>query len=92
MNTSRPSLVTLTLRIAAGFLALLSFVLVGLRLYAYSHADITLRSDHLTISLQLLFPLSLGLMFGYMALKGKMPFMNEGKSQRNKAESRRRNG
>jgi hypothetical protein len=86
MSPSRPSFVALILRIAAGILALVSFVLVGLRLYGYSHADLELRSDAFTLSLQLLFPLSLGLMFGYMALTGKMPFMDEGRHPRNNAE------
>lgn len=73
MKSTQPT-ITIILRIVAGVLALVSFVLVGLRLYGYSDQDIAMGSDSVMHSMRLLFPLSLGLLFGYLAWKGKFPF------------------
>lgn len=61
------------LRATSGFLALLSLLLVGFRMLAIS------ESGALTIKdiLGLIFPLSVALMFGYITIKGRMPFMDE---------------
>lgn len=69
----------LVLRIVAGALALLSFALVGIRLYGYSVMGVEGGPGAFMYSLRLLFPLSLGLFLGYWAIKGKMPFVDDNK-------------
>lgn len=64
------------LRITSGILAFLSLLLVGLRMYALSTTGI-LGSATIMHVMGLMFPLSLALLFGYMAIKGRMPGMNE---------------
>ncbi len=77
MTSGKPSVEFLFLRIVAGILALVAFLLVGIRLYGYSGANIKMGSDAFIHSLRVLFPFSVGLIFGYMAIKGKMPFVND---------------
>ena len=72
------------LRIVAGVLAILSFMLVGLRLYSLAGPDAANETDDFMNMMRLLFPLSLGLIFGYLAIKGRIPF-----SARDIEESRR---
>lgn len=64
------------LRVTSGILAVLSLLLVVLRMYALSASDM-LGSATITHTMGLLFPLSLALLFGYMAIKGRMPGMDE---------------
>ncbi len=64
----------LLLRIVAGILALLAFLLVGLRLYSLMGSGNTNETDDFMNMMRLLFPLSLGMIFGYLALKGRIPF------------------
>ena len=85
MSAASPAL-KLILRIMAGVLALLSFAVVGIRLYGFSVAGGGREQGDLMALLLLLFPLTLGLFLGYWAIQGKMPFMDEGSGQRNKAE------
>jgi hypothetical protein len=81
MSPASPSLILL-LRIMAGVLALLSLAVVAIRLYAYSGAGGEGGLGDLMLSLRLLFPLTLGLFLGYWAIKGKMPFTDDGEGQR----------
>ncbi len=64
----------LLLRIVAGILALLAFLLVGLRLYSLMGPGNANETDEFMNMMRLLFPLSLGMIFGYLALKGRIPF------------------
>lgn len=73
MNTKQDR-TALLLRIIAGILALLSFLLVGLRLYSLAGAGNTEEADDIMNMLRLLFPLSLGIILGYLAIKGRIPF------------------
>ncbi len=66
------------MRIAAGILALLAFALTGLRLYFLSTIPPGQEDNPLMHSLMILFPLSLGLFFGYLALRGRLPFSGGG--------------
>ena len=86
MSPASPSLILL-LRIMAGFLALLSFAVVAIRLYAYSGAGGEGAQGDLMVSLRLLFPLTLGLFLAYWAIKGKMPFTDDGQGQRKRPGS-----
>lgn len=79
--TSSQTGLALLLRIVAGILALLAFALVGLRLYSLSHQDV-FGGDSLLHSLKILFPASLGIILGYLAVKGRIPFSNETPSDR----------
>lgn len=74
MQNTHPSRTALWLRIIAGVLALLAFGLTGLRLYYLSMQGIPMGGDSIMPALRLLFPLSLGLFFGYLAWKGRLPF------------------
>jgi hypothetical protein len=84
MSPASPSL-KLLLRILAGVLALLSFAVVAIRLYAYSGAGVGGGPGDLMVSLRLLFPLTLGLFLGYWAIKGKMPFTDDSEGQRKRS-------
>jgi hypothetical protein len=84
MSPPSPSFILL-LRIMAGVLALLSFAVVGIRLYGYSVAGGEGGPGDLMVSLRLLFPLTLGLFLGYWAIKGKMPFTDDGEGQRKRS-------
>ena len=84
MSPASPSL-KLLLRIVAGILALLSFAVVAIRLYAYSGAGGEGAPGDLMMSLRLLFPLTMGLFLGYWAIKGKMPFTDDGEGQRKRS-------
>ncbi len=66
----------LLLRILSGLLALLAFGLVILRLVALSRLPVA-PDDALLHSLRLLFPASLGLLLGYIALFGRLPFSHD---------------
>lgn len=61
------------LRTTSGVLALSSLLLAGYRM------NLILEQGGATIKdmMGLIFPLSVALMFGYMAIKGIMPFMDE---------------
>ncbi len=64
----------LILRIAAGLLALACFVLVSLRLYSLLVLDIEFETGERFVNvLRIVFPLSLGLIAAYVAVKGVMP-------------------
>lgn len=67
------------LRITSGILALLSLLLAGFRLYAISAGGL-LESATIMHVMGLMFPLSVTLLCGYMAIKGRMPFMDEQKA------------
>jgi hypothetical protein len=69
----------------AGILALLSFAVVGIRLYGYSVAGGEGGAGDLMVSLRLLFPLTLGLFLGYWAIKGQMPFTDDGEGRRKRS-------
>jgi len=73
MNTKQDR-TALLLRIIAGILALLSFLLVGLRLYSLAGPGNVDETDDFMNMMRLLFPLSLGMILGYLAIKGRMPF------------------
>ncbi len=66
---------SLILRITAGVLALACLVLVALRLYYLFVVDIELEPGEGFVNvLRILFPLSLGLIAAYIAVKGGLPF------------------
>ncbi len=81
MDPSR-STAALVLRLIAGVLALAAFGLTGLRLYSLSTLGILMGPDSLRHAMGLLFPLSLGLIFGYLAWKGRFPFSQDDVSSR----------
>jgi hypothetical protein len=58
------------LRSISGVLALLSLLLVVLRMQAISDLDTATVKEVLGV----IFPLSVFLLFGYIAVKGRMPF------------------
>jgi hypothetical protein len=58
------------LRSISGVLALLSLLLVVLRMQAMSGVDAATVKEVLGV----IFPLSVFLLFGYIAIKGRMPF------------------
>jgi hypothetical protein len=58
------------LRSISGVLALLSLLLVVLRMQAISGVDTATVKEVLGV----IFPLSVFLLFGYIAIKGRMPF------------------
>jgi len=70
------------LRLIAGVLALVAFGLTGLRLYSLSVLGLLMGPDSLKYALGLLFPLSLGLIFGYLAWKGRLPFSQDDQHSR----------
>jgi hypothetical protein len=84
MSPASPWLIWL-LRIMAGILALLSFAVVGIRLYGYSAAGGEGGAGEFMVLLRLLFPLTLGLFLGYWAIKGKMPFTDDGEGRRKRS-------
>jgi hypothetical protein len=58
------------LRSISGVLALLSLLLAGLRMQAIPDVDAATIKEVLGV----IFPLSIFLLFGYIAIKGRMPF------------------
>ncbi|HEC29213.1 MAG TPA: hypothetical protein ENI65_06470 [Gammaproteobacteria bacterium] len=64
------------LRVTSGVLALMSLVVVVLRIYSMSNQE----SASITQIMGLVFPLSVAMFCGYMAIKGRMPLMNDQKS------------
>jgi len=66
----------LLLRILAGLLGLMAFGLVILRLIALAKLPVT-QDEVLMHTLRLLFPASIGLLLGYIALFGRLPFSHD---------------
>jgi hypothetical protein len=66
------------LRATSGILAILSLLLVGIRIYSISNAG--MASVTINQLLGLIFPLSVTLLFGYVAIIGRMPFTEEQKT------------
>ena len=64
------------LRAISGILALLSLLLTAVRVSAISEPQTMTIQDFLG----LIFPLSVTLLFGYMAVIGRMPFMDKPKT------------
>ena len=60
------------LRATSGILAILSLLLVGIRIYSISNTG--MASMTINQLLGLVFPLSVTLLFGYVAIIGRMPF------------------
>ncbi len=60
-------------RVAAGILAVLALGLTAIRVYYLSRLGPPEGSNDLVLMLGLIFPLSLGLIFGYLAIVGKIP-------------------
>ena len=78
------------LRATSGILAILALLLVVIRIYSISNAA---GMALMTINqlLGLVFPLSVSLLFGYMAIVGRMPFTQKQKtpsSENSERESR----
>ena len=66
---------SILLRLAAGALALVCFVLVFLRIYGLFVVDTeATHAESFVHLLRILFPLSLGLISGYITFTGKIPF------------------
>lgn len=63
------------LRVICGILALLSLLLTGARIYSMSDQE----TASVMQMMSLLFPLSVTILCGYMAIKGRMPFMEDQK-------------
>ncbi|HHC72327.1 MAG TPA: hypothetical protein ENK54_05455 [Thiotrichales bacterium] len=63
----------MVVRLLAALLALAAFALAGLRLYALS-GEVVGPADGVMHSLRIFFPASIGLLLGYLALKGRLPF------------------
>ena len=66
------------LRATSGILAILSLLLVGIRIYSISNTG--MASMTINQLLGLIFPLSVTLLFGYVAIIGRMPFTQEQKT------------
>ena len=66
---------TLALRLVTGALSLMSLLWLVLRLISYFSAELPMEPDLTTSMLTLVFPTALTLVFGYIAIKGKIPFM-----------------
>jgi hypothetical protein len=64
------------LRLGAGVLALLSLVVVVARLYGFIMVEPTSAAELFLQLLRIFFPLSVVLIFGYMAIRGKIPFLD----------------
>ncbi len=63
------------LRVVCGILALLSLLLAGARIYSMSDQE----TASVMQMMGLLFPISVTILCGYMAIKGRMPFMEDQK-------------
>ena len=72
--TSRHNKIAILLRVFSGALALIAFAISGIRGYGYLVAGPQWGAEGGIIILGIFFPLSLGLIFGYLAVKGKFPF------------------
>lgn len=77
-NESRPG--KTGLRIVAGILALAALVVTVVRVLAMDNSDVTQSSVPLINFLRIVFPLSVALLFGYVAWKGKFPFLQDSES------------
>ena len=62
------------LRIGSGVLAAATLLLVIFRIVAISKGNLLAGDNSFVHILRLIFPLSLSLLFGYIAWKGKLPF------------------
>lgn len=60
-------------RIVAAVLALVAFVVAALRFYAFASGQFPEDATVLSFVLGIFFPLSLSMIFGYAAWKGKGP-------------------
>ncbi len=60
-------------RLASGLLALVSLGIAALRLYGLAVAGPAPDASYVTSLFGVLFPLVLGLLFGFVAITGKMP-------------------
>ena len=67
-------------RVAAGVLALLAIALAGLRIVVLAVQGPPPDTDELSLAFSILFPLSLGLLFGYFAIAGRIPGQGGNKS------------
>ncbi len=70
----KPENSTLMWRIVAGILAVISTVLVMLRLFGYAPVWGPITPGSVMELLRLLFPLAVALISAYMAVRGKIPF------------------
>ncbi len=74
---------SLVLRVVGGTLAVACFVLVLLRVYSLFVLDIeTSAAENFVHVLRIVFPGSLGLIAGYVAVTGNIPFTT-GRTRRN---------
>jgi hypothetical protein len=64
------------LRIGAGALAVIALGVVALRIYAISKTGMWQPDPFLQV-LRLIFPLSVAAIFGYVAWKGSVPFLEK---------------
>ena len=62
-------------RIFSGILAALSLAVVAIRLYVAARSGLPEGTDEILFAMKLLFPLSVGLIFGYAAFTGQIPGM-----------------
>lgn len=68
---------SILLRVVGGSLAVACFVLVFLRVYSLLVLDMeSSPAENFVHVLRILFPLSLGLIAGYVAFTGNIPFMS----------------
>ena len=74
MSDSQVETTKFWLRIVSGILAVATLFLVILRLLAMNKANLLAGDDVFVHILRLIFPLSLSLLFGYIAWKGSLPF------------------
>jgi len=74
MSESQTDHTKLWLRISAGVLAVATLLLVVLRSLAIVNGNMLAGGDAFVHVLRLIFPLSLSLLFGYVAWKGSLPF------------------
>ncbi len=63
-------------RIFSGILAAFSIAVVATRLEVAARSGLPEGTDEILFAMKLLFPLSVGLIFGYAAFTGQIPGMN----------------
>ncbi len=80
MNALDRSHVRLIWRVAAGVLSLLALALSALRIYVLAVQGPPAGTGELSLAFSILFPLSLGLLFGYFAIAGRIPGQGANKS------------
>jgi len=74
MSESQTDHTKFWLRIGSGVLAVATLLLVILRSLAIVKGNLLAGGDAFVHILRLIFPLSLSLLFGYIAWKGSLPF------------------